>query len=1285
MKISFVSPCGGSGGVLYPMELAEEMRDRGHEITFWMVAFQGESPTNKRNGVRFVVKDDLKDLPSEIATSEAIICTNWQAVFLVSEISDSSQSPLWMNSILINLIQGDERKWGPEDTVSKLMSQVGWKNIFVSKNLRDRMVSTGISDGPIVHDGIANEFFEDLEMERTFDIGFLWSAWKNSEVIIPSLASREIFVLGIGEGPPPDDWDLFSLNKLWMTGRFSKKSLSEKMKQCRFWLCPSGEEGFGLVPVEAMACGTIPIPVDIGVMSDIRPDVPFSMIENCSSISEWRSVIDSCMNMNDEEWHEQSEMCRKYARRFEMKNVASAFEKEFGVTPRLSVCMIVKNGKQLLENCLTSIDGLWDELIIVIDEEPEDGIEDICLSHGATVSHRALNRDFAGQRNHGFDMATGDFILWLDSDDIVPPETISEIKRLVSLNDPDVDAYYLDYHYAHDENGNVITCLKRERLLRRESGWRWKYEIHEICECDDPQASIRFITDFPIIHRKKFAPKEFEDHGRNLRILTEVMSKYEDDPRMLFYAAKENLTAGNKTEALRFFKMVVDELSKIDEYDEHLFVSCIEIACLYNEANELPHARKWAYKALDTDPRWAETYCLLGNIAEKMGDNIQAIDMFKAAKSLPIPKDVVLPVNPKMYDEFPSDMISRLMSMDVIIPVHGKAEYLELCLSSLDRNSLSTTNAIIVANPVDMEEIRKIIDDSPGTILIENGRNLTFAENCNIGILASRSEKVCLLNSDTIVTPGWDEDLINILNKNDMCIAAAFSNGEYGWRHNEEILVDGVPLVNVHRIDTLGCSPRRIEEVGGEWARNNRGKVEEHDWVTFAACAMSKHVFRTVGLLDEKFKNSMEDSDYCIRLKKIGGRCFYSKGSFVFHFCGTTRYPKEGESFVNDDINNRVFQRKIDLNKMKVTFYLGESWESWTPDNVNTTGIGGSETCVVNVAKCLSDWGWNVDVYSTELDRPLIRDGVIYRNHKEFDPSKETDVLIVSRKPFVFDHSLNAKVKILYNHDATYGDEDSPMFPTESMVSQMDALFVLSDWHKRSFIQQYPHIPEEKFIETRNGIDIQRFNFGLQGITQKDMKRCFYSSSADRGLEVLLKIWPRIREIDPELELHIFYGMETWQKSIEMSGDQSSIERMNNILTGCQQPGIIYRGRMGQRALAREMMMSNLWLYPTWFGETACITGMETLASLSVPITTPMAALTETLSMPDGDNRVALADFVNGDCLTDEYQDAFVEKVKERLSNPVMDRRAVARDYILHHNDWRRIASEWTDFFIERM
>jgi len=119
-----------------------------------------------------------------------------------------------------------------------------------------------------------------------------------------------------------------------------------------------------------------------------------------------------------------------------------------------------------------------------------------------------------------------------------------------------------------------------------------------------------------------------------------------------------------------------------------------------------------------------------------------------------------------------------------------------------------------------------------------------------------------------------------------------------------------------------------------------------------------------------------------------------------------------------------------------------------------------------------------------------------------------------------------------------------------------------------------------------------------------------YTSSPDRGLEQALTYWPKIREALPDAEFHIFYGFENFDR---MNGPQ---EYKRRIIDLANQPGVVWRGRMGQKELAKELMQASVMFYPGphTFNETFCIAALEAQAAGCVPVTRDNGALPETNS-----------------------------------------------------------------------
>ncbi len=98
---------------------------------------------------------------------------------------------------------------------------------------------------------------------------------------------------------------------------------------------------------------------------------------------------------------------------------------------RLSVVMISKNNADVIGDCLNSVQGLADE-IIVLDSGSQDDTLTIARNAGAQVYE---NRDWPGfgrQRQIAQQYATGDYILMLDTDERVTPELKQSVEQVLT-------------------------------------------------------------------------------------------------------------------------------------------------------------------------------------------------------------------------------------------------------------------------------------------------------------------------------------------------------------------------------------------------------------------------------------------------------------------------------------------------------------------------------------------------------------------------------------------------------------------------------------------------------------------------------------------------------------------------------------------------------------------------------------------------------------------------------------------------------------------------------------
>ncbi len=136
--------------------------------------------------------------------------------------------------------------------------------------------------------------------------------------------------------------------------------------------------------------------------------------------------------------------------------------------PTLSAIVITRNEAHNLHDCLQSMHGLVDE-IIVVDSQSSDNTVAIAQQHGAKVSQPADWPGFGPQKNRALDLATCDWVFSIDADERVTPELVAEIKYLLQFGNanaaykvPRLSSYCGKFiHHAGWQPDYVLRLFKR--------------------------------------------------------------------------------------------------------------------------------------------------------------------------------------------------------------------------------------------------------------------------------------------------------------------------------------------------------------------------------------------------------------------------------------------------------------------------------------------------------------------------------------------------------------------------------------------------------------------------------------------------------------------------------------------------------------------------------------------------------------------------------------------------------------------------------------------------------
>jgi len=98
--------------------------------------------------------------------------------------------------------------------------------------------------------------------------------------------------------------------------------------------------------------------------------------------------------------------------------------------PTLSVILITRNEEANLDDCLASLEGIAQQ-IVVVDTNSADRTLEIAQKYGATIAQPSDWPGFGPQKNRALDLATGDWVLSLDADERLTPALRSEIVTAV--------------------------------------------------------------------------------------------------------------------------------------------------------------------------------------------------------------------------------------------------------------------------------------------------------------------------------------------------------------------------------------------------------------------------------------------------------------------------------------------------------------------------------------------------------------------------------------------------------------------------------------------------------------------------------------------------------------------------------------------------------------------------------------------------------------------------------------------------------------------------------------
>lgn len=168
----------------------------------------------------------------------------------------------------------------------------------------------------------------------------------------------------------------------------------------------------------------------------------------------------------------------------------------------LTAVVLAHNEAENLKRCLRSLSFVTE--IVVVDDNSTDSTTKIAEEYNANVVKRALEDDFAAQRNAAEAIAQQDWLLYIDADEEVS-QALAESIEIALDQKEQAQAYYLhrrDFYAGHELRFGEVRDVRDQGLIRlvKKGSGHWVNAVHEefIIKKEHSTGELRgFINHYP--------------------------------------------------------------------------------------------------------------------------------------------------------------------------------------------------------------------------------------------------------------------------------------------------------------------------------------------------------------------------------------------------------------------------------------------------------------------------------------------------------------------------------------------------------------------------------------------------------------------------------------------------------------------------------------------------------------------------------------------------------------------------------------------------------------------
>jgi len=212
----------------------------------------------------------------------------------------------------------------------------------------------------------------------------------------------------------------------------------------------------------------------------------------------------------------------------------------------------------------------------------------------------------------------------------------------------------------------------------------------------------------------------------------------------------------------------------------------------------------------------------------------------------------------------------------IVILNYNGLRWLRECLSSVFTTDYPNYEVYLIDNGSTDGSVTYVERNFPRARIIENGRNLGFAQAYNDAIRKMQADYILLLNTDTkVLAPEWLHELVGTVQRDANIVAVAC----------KMVSMDAGSILN--SVGGMGIPYwRGFVDIGHDMV--DSGQFDNPEFQPFAFCGgaalLDRNTFIRAGCFDAKFYLYVEDADLSWRVRLLGHSIAYSPKAKVAHY-----------------------------------------------------------------------------------------------------------------------------------------------------------------------------------------------------------------------------------------------------------------------------------------------------------------------------------------------------------------------------------------------------------------